>query len=109
MGITPWTQGNLSPAWVISLIPDSGYVNTSGLSASSFSLRIHNNASGTETTGGGTFSNITTGTSSTPATVTYQPVAADVATIGMYTLYVDVTFSNGVETFTIGLWQVVAE
>ena len=109
MAITPWTQNNLAPAWVISLIPDSGFVNTSGLVVGNFSLRIHNNNTGLETTGAGTFSNITTGSSSTPATVTYQPAAADVATIGMYTLWVDVTFSNGVQSFLIGLWQVVAE
>jgi|SRR5215469_8208700 len=108
-GITPWTVGNLAPAWVISLIPDTGFVTTTGLSAGNFSLRIRNNSTGTETTGAGTFSNIVTGSASAPATVTYQPAAADVATVGMYTLWVDVTFANGVESFLIGLWQVVPE
>ena len=109
MPITPWTQNNLAPAWVISLVPDSGVVNVSGLVAGNFSLRIRNNNSGVETTGAGTFSNITAASGATPAQVTYQPAAADVATLGTYTLWVDVTFSNGVESFSIGLWQVVPE
>lgn len=114
MAITPWTQGNLAPSWVISLVPDSGSVTVSGLVTTNFSLRIRNNNLATETTGAGFFSNITAavvsgGVVTTPASVQYQLAAADVSTIGNFTLWVDVTFSNGVESFALGFWQVVAE
>jgi hypothetical protein len=108
-GITPWTVGNLAPAWTISLIPDSGSVTMTGLTTSNFSLRIRNNNTGVETTGAGAFSNITAASGATPASVTYQPAAADVGTVAPFTLWVDITFSNGVESFLIGLFQVVPE
>jgi hypothetical protein len=114
MAITPWPKGNLVPAWVISLIPDTGAFSVTGLVVGNFSLRILNNNAGSETIGGGTFSNITAAVMNgsvvvTPASVTYQPVAADVGTLGMFTLWLDVTFAAGVQSFNLGLWQVVTE
>jgi hypothetical protein len=109
MPITPWPKGNLVPPWVISLIPDTGTVNTTSLVVGNFSLRILNTNLGTETTGVGTFSNITAAAGSTPASVTYQVAAADVATLGMFHLWLDVTFSTGVQSFDLGPWQVVPE
>ena len=115
--ITPWYVGQLSPIWTIQLIPDSGYVNVTGLVVGNFSLRILNTATGVETTGQGTFSNITAAVTTqsggqtivvTPASVQYQPVAADVVA-GIYTLWCDVTFANGKEPFLIGTWQVLTE
>lgn len=114
MGISPTYLGNLAPAWIISLVPDSGYVNVSGLVVGNFSLRIRNTANGVEQTGAGTFSNITAAvlsgsTVTTPASVQYQPGTADVSTLGMFTLWVDITFANGVQSFLIGPWQVIVE
>ena len=111
--ITPWYVGQLAPIWTIQLIPDTGYVNVTGLVVGNFSLRILNTATGVETTGQGTFSNITAAVLNgsivvTPASVQYQPVAADVVA-GTYTLWCDVTFANGREPFLIGTWQVIAE
>ncbi len=113
MAITPWYVGQLAPIWTIQLIPDSGFVNVSGLVVGNFSLRILNTATNVETTGQGTFSNITAATLNgsvvvTPASVQYQPVTADVA-LGVYMLWCDVTFANGKEPFLIGIWQVLAE
>jgi hypothetical protein len=109
MAITPWPKGNLVPAWVISLVPDTGTVNIAGLVVGNFSLRILNNNLGTETTGVGTFSSITAAAPPTPASVTYQVNSADVATLGMFHLWLDVTFSTGVQSFDLGPWQVVPE
>jgi len=124
MPISPWVINNLAPAWVISLVPDpsppgqaQSYVNVSGLTASNFSLRMRN-SQGTERTGAGAWSNITAAVTQgsganlvvlSHASVTYQPAAADVNTLDQFTLWVDVTFSNGVESFLIGAWQVVPE
>ncbi len=121
MGISPTYLGNLAPAWTIFLVPDSGVVNVSGLVAANFSLRIHNTSAGatpTETTGQGTFSNITAAVTQllpdgttlikSHSSVQYQLVNADVV-LGTYKLWCDVTFSNGVESFLLGDWQVISE
>ena len=114
MGISTLYVGQLSPIWTIQLIPDTSYVNVSGLVVGNFSLRIRNLETNIETTGAGTFSNITAavvtnGVVISPASVQYQPVTADVK-LGRYQLWVDVTFSNGVEPFIIPeLWEVVTE
>lgn len=109
MAITPWPKGNLVPAWVISLVPDTGTVNVAGLVVGNFSLRILNSNAGTETIGAGTFSSITAAAGVIPASVTYALNSADVATLGMFHLWLDVTFSTGIQSFDLGAWQVVPE
>lgn len=118
MGISPWykTSTPTAPVWTIQLVPDSGVFNVSGLVVANFSLLLRNLDTSVETTGQGTFSNITaavtvTSGSSTiiisPATVQYQHNVADVI-IGRYRPYVLVTFSNGIEPFQLQEdWQVV--
>lgn len=109
MAISPWYKGDLYPAWVISLVPDTGTFNTTGLTASNFSLIIRNNdpLTPTEITGTGTFTGLTAATSTTPATIQYQPASADVSTIGNFTVLVQCTFpSGGIQTFNLGSWQV---
>jgi hypothetical protein len=120
MPISPWYLGQLAPAWTIQLVPDTGYVNVTGLTTNSFSLRIRDLDKGTETTGQGTFSNIVAAVTTTVqpgnqivvvshASVQFQPVTADV-NLGNYELWVDVTFSNGKQPFLIQqIWQVIQE
>ena len=119
MGISPWykTSTPTAPTWTISLVPDSGYLNVSGLVVGNFSLLLHNLDTGVETTGQGTFSNITaavvvqSGSQTivvSPASVQYQHNVADVV-VGRYRCFVLITFSNGVEPFLIQEdWRVEA-
>lgn len=112
MGISPTYLGNLAPTWTVQMIPDTGVVNTSGLNTGNFALGIRNLETGGVTAGQGSFSNIvaavvTNGVVITPATVQYQTVTNDVV-LGRYQLWLDVTFSTGVETFYIPeIWEVL--
>ncbi len=114
MGISPWykTTTPTAPKWTIQLVPDTGYFDVTNLVVGNFSLLMHNVDTGVETTGVGTFSNITAAILSgstvvTPASVQYQAASADVV-VGMYQNFVLVTLSNGVEPFKFGeLWQVI--
>ena len=116
MAISPWYQGNTGKVWQLQCIPDSGSYDFTGLSTSSFSLTFRNNDTGVETTGTGTFSNVTnavvTGTApyqvvTSPATVYYQVSSGDVAILGNYELLLTITFSDGPLTLDLGKWQVI--
>jgi hypothetical protein len=108
MAITPWYRGDTLPAWPISLTTDSGSINVTSLSSSNFSMLIHNSDTGVETTGTGSFTNLTAASGSTPASILYQPSSADVATLGNYILFVVITWpGGGIETLSLGTWQVI--
>ncbi len=120
MAITPWYVGQLSPAWVISLVPDKGVVNISGLVTGNFSLLIRNigtaTGAGSETSGLGTFSAITAAVTTmvddelqiiSHASVQYQLASADVVVASKYHLFVIVNFVNGPEPFDLGTWEVL--
>lgn len=120
MGISPWylTSAPTAPIWNIQLALDDGTAfPVAGLLVSNFSLVLRNLATGVETSGQGTFSNITPAVTQSingstvvlePASVNYQLASGDVA-IGKYRLYVLVTLSNGVQPFLLEEdWQVVS-
>jgi hypothetical protein len=114
MGISPWYKTNTptAPKWTIQLVPDTGSFDVTNLTTGNFSLLMRNVDTGVETTGAGTFSNITAAVLSgstvvTPASVQYQAASGDVVA-GMYQNFVLVTLSNGIEPFKFGeLWQVI--
>src|SRR5258708_4515337 len=119
MGISPTYKTSIptAPIWTIQLVPDSGTFSVAGLLPNRFSLLLHNLSTGVETTGLGTFSNITAAVTSTsggittilsPASVQYQAVAADV-NLGRYRLFVLVTVGNGVQPFLLAEdWEVLS-
>lgn len=116
MGISPWykTSTPTAPTWTIQLVPDSGVFNVSGLVVGNFALLFRNLDTGVETTGQGTFSNITAAVTTTnagqttivsPASVQYQVATADIpAQVPMrFRCYVLVTLSGGnIEPFAFG-------
>jgi hypothetical protein len=109
MGISPWykTSTPTAPLWTIQLVPDSGSFVTTGLTTGNFALLIKNLDTGVETSGVGTFSNITAATSTSPASVQYQAASGDV-NVGNYRLAVLVTVANGVQPFILTeTWEVV--
>lgn len=115
MGISPHykTAAPTAPIWTIQLVPDSGTFSVAGLVPNSFSLLLHNLDTGVETTGQGTFSNITTAVTTTsggitsPASVQYQAASADV-NLGRYRLFVLVTVGNGIQPFLLDEeWEVL--
>ncbi len=109
MGISPYykTATPTAPRWMIRLVPDSGIFDVTGLSTSAFALLIHNQDTGVETSGAGTFANITAGAGATPSSVQYQAAAADV-TLGNFRLAVLVTTGSGIQPFVITeIWEVV--
>src|SRR5512146_2805602 len=98
MGISPTYKTSIptAPLWTIQLVPDSGTFSVSGLTVSDFALLIHDLDTGIETTGQGTFSNITAAGTQTingatviisPASGQYQVASTDVA-LGTYRLFV---------------------
>jgi hypothetical protein len=109
MGISPWykTTTPTAPIWTIQLVPDAGIFNVAGLSVGNFALLIRNIDTGVETSGAGSFANITAGAGATPSSVQYQAAVADV-TLGNYRLAVLVTTGSGVQPFVLTeTWQVV--
>ena len=119
VGISPWfkTSQPTAPLWTISLVPDSGAFSISGLTTASFALLLHNLATGVETTGVGTFSNLTAAVTTTvngqtvvltPALIQYQVAQAEVV-LGTYRVYVLATLAGGaVQPFQLQEdWQVV--
>jgi hypothetical protein len=90
-GITPWTVGDTSPAWQVTLIDNRGKpLDLSNVLVSELSLRIYNSAFVYQGNGAGTFS-IPAGT---VGTLQYQPAASDSATPGTYYLKFRVNFGN---------------
>lgn len=118
MPISPWYKGDQAPTWTLQLIPDTSAFSITGLSPSNFSLIIRNvdDVPPVDTTGTGTFSNLTAAVLNgsvvtTPASIQYTPSPADVANLGNYQLFVIVTYGtygNPTQTFTVGPWQVIA-
>jgi hypothetical protein len=112
VGISSWPLGDTLPVWKISLVPDSGAFDVTGLSAGNFSMILHNRDTGVETAGAGTFSSvtaavITNGVVVTPAYVQYTLGAADVATASTNSIYIVITSSGKTQTFRISEWDVV--
>lgn len=104
MPITPWYVSDQAPAWTITLNTDSGTTNLTGLTTSAFTAKIKNNATGVVSTGTGTF----TIQQTNPGIIQYQTSSADVSTIGIYTVYVVVAFSNGPQTFLVERnWSII--
>ena len=116
MPISPWYRGDTVPTWTFQLIPDTGAFSITGLATSNFSLIIRNvdDIPPVDTTGTGTFSNLTAATLNgsivtTPASVQYAPSSADVANLGNFQLFVIVTYAGGAtQTLNAGPWQVIA-
>ena|SRR5581483_12211015 len=91
MGISPWPQGQTTPAIIFVCTKDNGQpLNLTGLTASNLSLLIHP-ASGSDIVGTGTFTIL----NAAQGIVQYQPASGDVATTGSYTLIVVATFLTG--------------
>lgn len=117
MPITPWHQGDRMPIWRLSLVPDTGTFDVSGLTPANFALLIKNSSATptTTTAGTGVFSNVAAAvlsgsTITSHASVQYLPSAADVATLGDYEVFVVVTFPGSlVQTLSIGDWEVIAK
>ncbi len=115
MANTPWYQGDTQPIWTLALTPDSGPFVITGLSTSNFALLLRNTDTLVDTNGTGAFSNLTAAvmngnTVTAPASIQYQLSSADVATPGNFALYLVVTYpGGGVETFSLGPWQVVVK
>lgn len=86
----PWYVGQTYPAWDIPLNIDSGPDDISVFNISQFSL-IFRTASGTDTTGTGTFSL----KNSNPAEVFYQPSDTDVSATFTGTLIVKAQTPTG--------------
>lgn len=112
MAITPWYAGDTAPLLTIQLLPDSGVVDITGLSTSSFTLVIRNSNAVTQANGQGTFSALTAavvvnGVVTSPASIQYQLSSSDIA-VGLYHLYLKVQFGTRQQTFDCGPWQVVA-
>lgn len=115
MGLSPTykTSNPIAPIWQISLVPDSGTFNVTGLTTGSFAMLFKNLDSGAETNGIGTFSNIVAASTlsngvTVPASVQYQVNSSEVI-IGRYRPVVLVTLGNGgIEPFVLQEdWQVV--
>lgn len=115
MGISPWYKTSVptAPIWTIQLVPDSGVFTVAGLVIGDFGLLLRNLDTGAETTGLGTFSNITAATFTanggilTHTSVQYQAASADVA-LGNYRVVVLVTVGSGVQPFVLEeIWEVV--
>jgi len=109
MGINTWYVGDTVPLLTIQLVPDSGFIDLTGLAPANFTLLIRNLNVG-ETSGVGTFSSVTqatvtNGVVTAPASVKYQ-FAVSEAVVGLYHLYVRIQFASGQQTFDAGLWQV---
>lgn len=105
MAISPWYksqfQTQLAPSWQETLTTDSGTANLTGLSDSALTIYFKNTANGVETQGQGTLHIV----QANPAIVSYQPIAADVV-VGMYLTRLVVTYSNGADFFTLGIWSI---
>jgi hypothetical protein len=90
-GISPWTVGDTSPAWRVSLIDSQrNLLDLSNVIVSQLSLRIYNAAFVYQRNGAGTFS-IPAGTL---GTIQYQPDPSDSATPGTYYLKFRVDFGG---------------
>ncbi len=114
MGISKWYVGDTAPLLTIQLIPDTGYVDVTGLNISHFSMQILDSQQNV-TPGQGTFSNIIaaqgpydaqTDHAATPASVQYHLAPNDVATAGVYTLRIKIAFGADTQTFDLGQWRV---
>ena len=76
-------MGDREPYWTFGLQPDDQALDITGLSASNFTL-VFIDSSGVERNGDGVFVDLTAASGSTPAMITYQQSAADVAIIGVF-------------------------
>ncbi len=77
--------------------------NLSGFTNANFTLHLYNaqaNPPVLKVCNGGTFS-VQTDTDGTNSIVVYQPVAADIDTVGTWTVYLSIIFSNGPKTMNI--------
>ncbi len=113
MGFTPWYQGDTRKPLTIQCVPDSGYYDFTGLVPSNFTISFHNINTGNITLGTGTFSSVTLavvsgGIVTSPAQVTYAFSTADVATIGIFEVWVDFGTTGNMQTVDLGRWQVTA-
>lgn len=112
--ITPWYVGKTAPIWNIALVPDSGVLGIGGLSPTNFSLLIKNLDTGDETAGQGTFSNLVaatinsvTGAITTPTSIQYQLVSADVTSPGNFTVAIIITLSDGQALYGPTPWEIL--
>jgi hypothetical protein len=104
MAQSPWKQGDRGKYWPFGLQPDTGFFDVTGLTPSDFTL-VFLDANGNERDGDGIFTNITAATSSSPATVTYQQSATDVARVGTFDRRVVIRKGTPQqETFEFGAW-----
>jgi hypothetical protein len=102
MGISPWYVGQVLPLWQITLTPDTGTSDVTGLYSSAFTMRFINTLTSAEIVGEGTFSII----QANPAIVQYQLATSDVTTPGTYTVLVEVDYP-GIDVFSLGTWQLL--
>jgi hypothetical protein len=77
--MSEWFKGDRKPTWTFGLVPASGVLDTTGLTASDFTfIFIDSSAPDVEIVGTGVLSNLVAGN---PATITYAPGASDVGTV----------------------------
>lgn len=108
MGISPTykTATPIAPLWQISLVPDSGTFDITGLSTSNFAMLFKDLDSGQETNGIGTFSSLVAAQTLSsgvvvPASIRYQVAATEVI-ISRKRPVVLVTVGNGgIEPFVL--------
>lgn len=80
--MSTWFKGDRKPAWVIGLQPATGNFDITGLVTADFTfVFVDVNNPATEIVGTGTFSALTAASGGNPASITYTPSAADVATV----------------------------
>lgn len=104
MAQSPWKQGDRQPYWPFGLQPDSGIFDVTGLVASDFTL-VFLDPNSNERDGDGVFTDITAASVSSPATVTYQPSANDVANVGTFDRRVVIHKGTPQQTtFEFGAW-----
>lgn len=106
MGLSPWSQGDGKPWWTFSLEPDSGNLDTTGLSLSDFTLIMRNISNQQSIIGTGIFSNLTAASGGNPAQITYALSSTDASSLGMYDMRIVVKRGTvDQRTFKFGIWS----
>lgn len=101
--LNPWQQFQTSPAWRITLNTDGGTgKDLTGLLPSNLQLLIKS-SSGADAYGQGAFTIVQ---AAAPAIVIYQPVRADSATAGSFSLWVIIGYGNGPDYVGPYQWSV---
>lgn len=95
MGVTPQRQGANGKPWTITLNTDSGPDTITGISVGSISMVLYDKSRPGGSRVGVTSTGAITIVTANPAVISWQPTAADYATIGNFLAEPNVTFPTG--------------